>query len=374
MKRSILLLSLFVVLIGCQKEQKKRNTTSIIIDNVVDSISFDSIVKEYQYIELSQDKEFVFGEINQIIINDDHIFVSSDGVYCYDMKGFPIFKITNKGHARNEFTECTSISVNKGIIYLYDRQTKLIHRYNSKNGSFIDNVSVPLVSRDIYRVDKGYVVNDPYPTDFYNGDARIITTKDFSELDGEYLEEKQYHYMPRDGQVTYCGKSVLFADYEGHSIFSFDLNGWKEYDIQCRDVKMVPQHILEKRGEQPLDDIDGSYTYGLSMAYENDNYLIGSYEWGVPLKFIYNKRTNKAISFLFYYSENYRLSPYDIRGTYKDYFIGIITPDDFEFLKLAYGFGSPLPTAHPEHERQKLLMEHRVDGNPIIALYRFKDF
>lgn len=68
------------------------------------------------------------------------------------------------------------------------------------------------------------------------------------------------------------------------------------------------------------------------------------------------------------------MSPYDIRGTYKDYFIGIITPDDFEFLKLAYGFGSPLPTAHPEHERQKLLMEHRVDGNPIIALYRFKDF
>jgi hypothetical protein len=32
-----------------------------------------------------------------------------------------------------------------------------------------------------------------------------------------------------------------------------------------------------------------------------------------------------------------------------------------------------LPVNHPEYDRQKILMEHNVDGNPILALYRFKD-
>ena len=109
------------------------------------------------------------------------------------------------------------------------------------------------------------------------------------------------------------------------------------------------------------------------MVYENDTHLIGAYQWGTPLKFIYNKKSNKSVAFLYYSSEKYRLSPYDVRGTYEDYFVSVISPSDYDFLKAAYGFGSPLPVNHPEYDRQKILMEHNVDGNPILALYRFKD-
>ena len=372
MKKYFYLLSVMVVLMGCQTEKVERDSIDIKIDHIADSICFDSIIKDYQYIELSQDNGFVLGEIEQVIIDNNRIYISSNGVYCFDMNGIPLFKITSKGRARNEFTECTSVSINDGVIYLYDRQTKLIHRYNSESGSFVDNISVPVVSRDIYKIDDGYVIDHLFPTDFYSGNARVLTTKDFSRPNGEYLEEKQYH-KPIVNQVTYCGKSVLFADYDGHSIFSFNLDGCKEYDIQCNAVTMVPQNILDKRveKEQPIDD---SYTYGLSMVYENDTHLTGAYQWGTPFYFVYNKKTNKTIAFLYYYSEKYRLSPYNVCGTYKDYFVGIISPDDYDFLKEAYGFGSPLPTTHPEYEKQKVLMEHNTDGNPIIALYKFKEF
>ena len=288
------------------------------------------------------------------------------------MNGNSLFKITSKGRARNEFIECTSVSINDGIIHLYDRQTKLIHRYNGKTGSFVDNISVPVVSRDIYKIDDGYVIDHLFPTDFYSGNARVLTTKDFSRPNGEYLKEKQYH-KPIVNQVTYCGKSVLFADYDGHTIFSFDHDGCKKYDIQCDVVMMMPQDILDKRDEKN-QTITETYTHGLSMVYENDTHLIGAYQWGTPFKFVYNKKTGETISFLDYFSEKYRLSPYDVRGSYKNYFVGVISPDDFDFLKEAYGFGSPLPTSHPEYEKQKILMEHNTDGNPIIALYKFKDF
>lgn len=363
------------LLAGCLKGQKSFTTTTIEIKNVADSISFDSIIKDYQYIELSQENGFVLGEIDQIIIDDDRVYVSSDGVYCFDMKGKPLFKVTKKGRARNEFTECTSISVNKGMIYLYDVNAQLIHRYNSKDGTFVDNISVPVISRDIYKIDNGYVIDHLFPTDFYKGEARILTTRDFNSPNGEYLMGKQYHYMPREGQVTYCGKSVLFADYEGHSIFSFSLDGCKEYDVLCKDVEMIPQDILDKRGIQSIDGIDDHYTYGLSKVYENDTHLLGTYQWGTPLKFIYNKKTNTAVAFLHYdESDYYRVFPYNICGVYKDYFIYVISSEDYDFLKEAYGFGTILPDTHPEYNRQKILKEHDVDGNPIVALYKFKDF
>ena len=57
-----------------------------------------------------------------------------------------------------------------------------------------------------------------------------------------------------------------------------------------------------------------------------------------------------------------------------DSFICVITPESYDFLEEVYGFGSPLPATHPDYEKQKILMEHNVDGNPIIAIYKFKDF
>ena len=59
MKKYIFILFALAVLQGCQKEQEKKSVTSLEIDHVADSISFDDIVKEYQYIELSQDSGLV---------------------------------------------------------------------------------------------------------------------------------------------------------------------------------------------------------------------------------------------------------------------------------------------------------------------------
>lgn len=70
--RIILLLVFFItVLVGCKKESTKWDITKVEIDHVLDSISFDSIITDYQYIELSQNKGFVLGEIDQVIIDNE---------------------------------------------------------------------------------------------------------------------------------------------------------------------------------------------------------------------------------------------------------------------------------------------------------------
>ena len=364
------------VVVGCRNIEKVPDIANVIsIAHIADSICFDSIICDYQYIELSHENGFLLGEIEQVLISQNRIYVSSNGVYCYDMKGRPLFKITCKGHARNEFTECTSISINDDMIYLYDRQTRLIHRYNSKDGTFIDNISVPVIARAIYKITNEYIIDNLFPLSLYKGDARIITTKDFSKINGEYLEGDQYD-KAMVGQVTYCNNSVIFADYDGHSLFCFNEDGCTQYDIQCNDVTMVPmvpQDILDN-SELRNSLIDDSYTRGLSMVYENNTHLIGAFVMGTPFNFVYNKQTNNITAFRFYYSEKYQLSSHNVRGVCDDSFICVITPESYDFLEEVYGFGSPLPATHPDYEKQKILMEHNVDGNPIIAIYKFKDF
>ena len=70
--------------------------------NVVQN--FNNIIEEYKYVPLQKKEGFVIGKIEQVPTTVDKILVSiSDGIYCYDFEGNPIYNITNKGHARNEF-------------------------------------------------------------------------------------------------------------------------------------------------------------------------------------------------------------------------------------------------------------------------------
>lgn len=295
------------------------DVTSIEIHHISDSISFDSMIKEYRYVELSQDKGFLLGDIKQVVIDKNRIYISSNGVYCYDMEGNPLFKITEKGHANNEFLECTSISVNEGIIFMYDKKTKMIHKYNSIDGSFINNESVPLLCRDLYRINDGYVIDNLFSSDFYDGDARFLCSKNLKNLDGAYLEDKQY-LMPYEDQVYYCSTSVSFADFMGHTIFSFDMDGCKKYSIQCKDANLVPDNLLDQRTLGNYIDIDETYTHGLSKVYENKDLLIGRYLLDDRFTFIYDKTNKKSVAFRSCLEEPFQLDFFNFYGVCDSFF------------------------------------------------------
>ena len=358
------------MLYGCNSEQVKSDVINIYIDNIKDSVTFDNIVEDYKFIELSQENGFVLGDIAQVIIDNNNIYVSSNGVYCYDLKGNPLFKIDSKGHAKSEFIDCTSISIVGGIIYMYDKQTRIIHKYNSSDGSFIENIRVPTVCRDLYRIADLYIIDNLFPSDFYSGDARIITTKDFQKTIGEYINNELYK-MPFVDQVTYCNNSVVFANFQGNNLFCFDKYGCVEYIVKCKEALPIPLDVLEEyeRSNKQINDI---YVYGLSNVYENNTYIIGKFRFGNYFSFVYNKKNNNVIAFKQCNTCDYRFILNSVRGVYQDYFLYVITSDDYDYLKEVYGFGTPLESTHKDYNNQKVLFNHKVKGNPIIALYKYK--
>lgn len=366
-------LFLIIIISACSNQNKKDiySPSVIKIDSICQKIDIDKLIEDFRYIELGCDNGYVISEIKQLIICDDRIYVLSDGVYCYDMDGNPLFKINSKGHSKSEFIDCTSISVDDGILYLYDKHTRIIHKYNANDGSFIDNTTSPICGRSIFKIPNVYVIDKLFKSDFYEGDARIITTSDFEKVKETYLQEEQYQ-IPIQNQVTYCNCSVIYTDYESNSLYVINQDGLSEYWITCKEAVPLSKELFEqyKNSNQPISD---KYIYGLTNVYENNNHIVGQFKFGNYFSFVYDKNSDKVIAFKEIVSEVYCIGLNNPFGVYNDYFIGIISADDYDFQKEVFGFGKPLPNNHPYHKNQNVLLEHDNNDNPIVVLYKYRE-
>ena len=83
--------------------------------------SWYDLVDSVSYITLKSPDNTAMGEIKQLIVNNDRIYVLADGFYCFEMEGNCLFKQTTKGRARNEFIDASSMSVSDGLLFIYDR-------------------------------------------------------------------------------------------------------------------------------------------------------------------------------------------------------------------------------------------------------------
>ena len=374
MKRNIAFLFVLFLIFGCNSyDRVDPEYTNIEIEEIQDSVSFDDVIEDYQYIPLSQENGFVIGEVDQVVINNDKVYVASNGVFCYDLKGNPIFKITNKGNAKSEYMKCTSISVQNGILYCYDNAKMTIHKYDSSTGKFIDNIDVPASMKDIYRIGDIFVLdNIGISSEFYEGDARMLTCEQFSTKPiTEDLFDDQYKFLIKD-QVSYNSESVLFLDYFNNDVYRIDEKGcFKKYSVDFPEE--LPENIKSSLiKERLLSTENNQYHYGLTC--ENDNFVAGQVVEGGAITFFYNKRTKSYMAFHGYVSKKYQWGPLTFNGVCGDFFYKIVNPESIAIANELLGFGDPLPKNHPDYQKQKVLLNNKLNDNPILVLYKIKDF
>ena len=126
MKKSfsaLAMLCLIAMITGCNStnpESVSEFKYNITMTELTEPSWYD-LVDSASYITLKSPDGTVMGEIKQLIVNDDRIYVLADGFYCFDMQGDCLFKQTSKGRARNEFIDASSMSVSDGLLFLYDR-------------------------------------------------------------------------------------------------------------------------------------------------------------------------------------------------------------------------------------------------------------
>jgi len=379
MKYSFLILIIFIFVVGCDSSVHSDIDTTlnktILIHNIEDSTNIDDIIEDYRLVPLSNRNDFLLSEIKQIVIFEDNIYVLSDGVFCFNMQGNPIFKIIDKGHKKSELGHVSSISVQDSTLYVYDDTKQVIHLYNYKTGVFIENIDVPVAENNIFRIKKCFLVdNFGFPSDFYDGKDRFLSCKGFkSQPDNAYLNEDLYKTLI-EGQVTYNNTHILFSDYYNNKVFRIDDKGcYLAYTVKYENANTLSASLINEmvnNGETFTND--SKYQYGLVNVYENDNYIVGQSYQGIYCNFIHNKKANYSIAFKKYYSKIFHLFPYTFLGVYKDYFFCVFLPEEILAANEVYGFGDLLPSNNPNYKNQQVLMKFKENDNPIIALYKFK--
>ena len=75
-----------------------------------------------------------------------------------------------------------------------------------------------------------------------------------------------------------------------------------------------------------------------------------------------------------YVSKKYQWGPLTFNGVCGDFFYKIVNPESIAIANELLGFGDPLPKNHPDYQKQKVLLNNKLNDNPILVLYKIKDF
>lgn len=163
-------LIIVLALWACNRNQSPNNVPFVYtmnVSHVVDSISFDSIVEDIDYIQLESHPKAIIGEISDLIVDNGNFYVISDGVYCFNQEGKFKYAINQRGKERSEFIECRTVSVSEKFVYIYDGVSMKILAFDKDNGKYIKSQK---------NEDSPYLI-------YVNGDDMILDYADFNGRD-----------------------------------------------------------------------------------------------------------------------------------------------------------------------------------------------
>ncbi len=151
MKYSVLIISIcvlvFETICSCGKQEKRiRDSSRQLICNIDSSFLIENLSElcdSVSFIPLETHNNSIVGVIDKIVVDTTNIYIlSNNNLYIYNKRGGLDFKISQKGHAKNEYMEINDFCISHGSIYIADTQAKKILVF-SKSGTYDRTIATP---------------------------------------------------------------------------------------------------------------------------------------------------------------------------------------------------------------------------------------
>ena len=385
MKNKLLLYLAFLsVTTSCGQNEYELSDEMIYhisVNQISKTLAFDDVFEEYIYVPLKKTSDYNIGQITQILATEDRLFVVAGGIYCYDFEGNPIYHITSKGHARNEFLLCESVSIGDSLLYAYDRGKQQTHVYEVSTGEFVFNILSPSVEY-IYRIGKGFVIDDLYhiqakitKTNLKGRNRFFVYNEDFSTLRYRaFAKEQHLHYI---GFPSSLGNDCfLYSDYYECKLYKILPDKVVSYlQIDCDSKYKNTSKDIQKAinsTEVRLDDL-----HGLEHIGETKSHIFGQFTFkGETYQFFFDKNSKHSkIGSFFTKIGNQQIwyTNHDELFSSRNYLIRYFTPEQLTANQFFIS-EKPLSPSHPDYKKQEIIMNCKPEDNPIVALYKFKNF
>ena len=346
------------------------------VDSLKNWVRLEDLIEECKYIQLEQGEnfEYILSNIQNVFVTDQRILFLSDGVYCFDLSGHPVYKIDQKGHASSEYIDCSSVSIDDNYVYMLDRVKSNIHVYSIADGSFVRNIACPRGLYNIKKTRQGIIVDiwSRIATSFYDGEYRFIACdSDMTKCNAELLfdEDREYHHV---GYVSDGNDCLLFSDNYYCNLYKVTDQGADLYlKIDCSPSQRLPQSVKEKLVEGRNYALGQPYVRNLHRVYETVSHIVGSIDTPQGgIFFVYDKESRKARraeSSL----KKYMFPPI-ISASNDNYFVQILDSETIDVYTNPEMPDTLLAPTHPDYAIQQVYKQHKEDQNPIIVLYKFK--
>ena len=330
------------------------------------------LVDSVSYITLKSPDNTAMGEIKQLIVDNERIYILADGFYCFDMEGNCLFKQTTKGRARNEFMDASSMSVSDGLLFIYDRMQYKGLFFNALTGQYISTLNSTLHGRAGYCIGDHVIIHNLNDVD----EARfIVLSKENPEniLDN-YFSEKE-HLSSIRGTDSWVDDGLIYSSYRR------DL-AWKMTGTECipyisitvPEEQKLPDQLIDEMIDNgmisPQGDVRGDYTYGLSEIKECDGFITGQLNDGKSfIYFIFDKGSGKSRFFKYPAKEVWQQLPIgeNVCAGYKDCFCAIVNPESIIFLKTILGNIGKEPTQEKFRQAYNAISALTENDYAIVA-------
>lgn len=281
--------------------------------NNVKSLSDKDIIDSVDIISLQGTDSWI-QKIDKVVESDTLLYVmdqKSKAVYVFSHTGQSLSKISNVGHAANEYIEIDDIFVDKqdGCINILCGLDKKILKYNAAGTKLLEVITLPMSFRRIVSYDGGYVGFMGNCSEdgkaFHN---LWVMDKDFKILNS-------YVDINPNLEGIYNSDIATFSEHENNLYFFSDsgrdvyrLNGISSkpsllFMLDCGEAN--PHHLTAEdySNWQRMFEISNKYVMNISDFRETDNYIMFYYLYqGCYYLTVQNKKENNT--------QTYRLDTY----------------------------------------------------------------
>ena len=376
---TLALLCLIALTTGC----KSTNPESVsefkynIMMTELTELSWYDLVDSASYITLKSPDGTVMGEIKQLIVNDDRIYVLADGFYCFDMQGDCLFKQTSKGRARNEFIDASSMSVSDGLLFLYDRMQYKGLFFDALTGKYVSSVSSSVNGRAGYHLGNYIIINNLNDGD----DPRfIILPKENPENVLTGLFAGKEHLSSIRGTTSWVDDGLIYTSYRRDLAWKMTGQECVPYiSITVPEDKKLPDQLIEDMIEAGTISPQGyeasDFTYGLSEIKECDGFITGRLnDENTFIYFVFDKNSGKSLFFKYPAKEVWQQLPIgeSVCAGYKDCICTVVSPENVQLLRSILGGIGNEPTQEKFRQAYDEINALTENDYAIIACIRLK--
>ncbi len=376
-------MAIAMIFISCNRKINKNNeiekNISIININKTDKLQTSHLIDSILYIPLETHSSALLTNIDKILHSDNKFFIldqiNRNGVFIFSDKGNFIRKIGHKGRGPKEFVQLSNFDVYDNKVYIYDNSTMQIKVFNFQ-GEFIEGFKIDNNQYDFSIVDSSKIIQ--YWVNSYE-------TKIYDRLKKEFSNKKPLHKAYKNNEHAspyyhifkhhiYRSENNLFLNtYFSDIIYKVSNNSIEPYlKIESKDfIKNADIKKLVKYKHEQSIKIAQENIIIISDIFKTDNFLTFSIKNKNPSFIIYNINSKNYTDFSTLWKNQELIDIYKIFGIKDDMFISIIHPALFqekgEFnLKYLKHF---IDTNHTDY-----FINTGIDSNPIIAIFKFKEF